>query len=476
MSERPLSIDQLRHISIAGWGGAVAAPGYLVEARSVEEIVAAFDLARRSGKSLSLRGAGRSYGDAAINADGLVLDLSPMNRVLAWDKVSGEITVEPGVTIDGLWRHTLPDGWWPPVVPGTSTPTLGGAVAMNIHGKNNFAVGPIGDHIVAFDLLTPDGSLMHCSPESNTDLFDGVIGGFGMLGVVVSLTLRMKRVYSGLLDVEASHIPDLRRMIDFFVAERERSDYMVGWIDGFASGSALGRGVAHSARYLAEGDDPNPSLTLAECGQRLPSTILGVIPKSQAWWMMRPFINNLGMRAVNLAKERASRLLDRRRRYRQSLAAFSFLLDSVPNWRRAYGEGGLVQFQSFIPVHNAYDAFHSQLFESQSAGLPTYLAVIKRHRPDRFLLSHAVDGYSLALDFRVTGANRERVWGLCDRLAAITCEAGGRFYPAKDATLRPEQMQQALGEERVERFLELKRQHDPEMLLQSNLFRRLFAI
>jgi len=475
MSERSLVIEQLPYRSVEGWGGAVAAPGYLIQGAGREDIVAVVDLARRSGRSISLRGAGRSYGDAAINAEGLVLDLTPMHRVLAWDRLSGEITAEPGVTIEQLWQHTLPDGWWPPVVPGTAGPTLGGALAMNIHGKNNFAAGPIGDHVVAFDLLLTDGSVVRCTPEVNAELFDAVIGGLGMLGVVVSITLRMKRVNSGLLDVEASHIPDLRTMLDFFEQERGRSDYMVGWIDGFASGAALGRGVAHSARYLAGEEGAEAAGTLSVRAQRLPSTILGVVPKSVMWRLMRPVLNNAGMRTVNLVKERGSRLLDKRRRYRQSLAAFSFLLDSVPNWRRAYGGGGLIQFQSFIPAANADDAFRSQLRETQSAGMPSYLAVVKRHRPDRFLLSHAVDGYSLALDFRVTEANRERLWAMCDRLAAITCEAGGRFYPAKDATLRPEYLRRSLGEDRIERFLSLKRLYDPAMMLQSDLFRRLFS-
>ena len=49
------------------------------------------------------------------------------------------IEAEPGLTIEGLWRRTIQDGYWPAVVPGTMLPTLGGCLAMNIHGKNNFA-------------------------------------------------------------------------------------------------------------------------------------------------------------------------------------------------------------------------------------------------------------------------------------------------------------------------------------------------
>src|SRR5438552_2206842 len=77
----------------------------------------------------------------------------------------------PGVTVQMLWEHCLEDGWWPPVVSGTMFPTVGGALAMNIHGKNNFRVGPLGDHVLDFDLLTPAGDVVTCSRDDNADLF-----------------------------------------------------------------------------------------------------------------------------------------------------------------------------------------------------------------------------------------------------------------------------------------------------------------
>ena len=88
--------------------------------------------------SLALRGAGCSYGDAANNTGGQVLDMSQMNRVLEMDAVHGIVRVEPGVTFRALWQLSLGHGYWPPVVPGTMDVTLGGAASMNIHGKNNY--------------------------------------------------------------------------------------------------------------------------------------------------------------------------------------------------------------------------------------------------------------------------------------------------------------------------------------------------
>jgi hypothetical protein len=54
-----------------------------------------------------------------------------------------------------------------------------------------------------------------------------------------------------------------------------------------------------------------------------------------------------------------------------------------------------------------------------------YLAVLKRHRPDPFWMTHAVDGWSLALDYKVTPGNRAALWALCDALTEIVIAAGG---------------------------------------------------
>lgn len=133
------------------------------------------------------------------------------------------------------------------------------------------------------------------------------------------------------------------------------------------------------------------------------------------------------------------------KKYRQPHAQFHFLLDYVPDWKKAYGPGGLIQYQPFIPKETAFDAFSEILTLCKRRGLPNYLTVLKRHRPDEFLMSYAVDGFSLAMDFRVTDENRQRLVWLTQELDEIVVQAGGRFYLAKDSTLRPEIARAYLG-------------------------------
>ncbi|MBX3048103.1 MAG: FAD-binding oxidoreductase [Anaerolineales bacterium] len=472
MSPDPsLSLQSLS--GLENFGHSLRSSAWLYQPEQAGELPALFKLARQQGLSIALRGSGRSYGDAALNSGQIVLDLRRLNRVLAWDPARGRITVEPGVTIEDLWNYVLADGWWPPVVPGTMFPTIGGCLSANIHGKNNWVAGPIGEHVLEFSALLPNGRRVTCTPRKNGGLFRAMIGGLGMLGVFTSITLQLKPIESGRLEVNAWAEPNLDAMLAAIDTHKDR-DYVVGWVDCTAGGRVLGRGQIHTARYLHAAEDPQAEASLRVDAQVLPARMFGLVPRGWLPKLMAPFMNNLSVWAVNTAKYLASRTISHHKTYRQSLIEFNFLLDYIPGWERSYGRDGLIQYQSFIPKARAADAFAEILRLCQKAGLPSYLGVLKRHRPDPFLLTHALDGYSLALDFKVTPANRARLSALAVELDEVVLGAGGRLYFVKDSTLRAGSAKRFLGRRAVAEFKKLKTKTDPHNLLQSDLYRRWF--
>jgi len=458
---------------LENFGHSLRAPAFVYRPNEIEQLNELFELAHQQGVSMALRGAGRSYGDASLNSGQIVLELRGLNTIHDWDAATGRIRVEPGVTIEQLWQHVLADGWWPPVVPGTMFPTLGGCLAANIHGKNNWQAGPLGEHVLEFEALLPNGKTIKCSPNENSDLFYAMIGGMGLLGVFTSITLQLKKIYSGDMNVTAWTQPNFSAMLQS-VDENKEADYIVGWVDCTAGGRGLGRGQVHRAKYLKIGEDAETRTTLDPDHQHLPAKFFGLVPKAILPQFMAPFTNNLGTWAVNTAKYFANTAVGNHTTYRQSLVGFNFLLDYIPNWERIYGGGGLIQHQSFIPAQRAAETFTEMLRLCQRRGLPSYLGVLKRHRPDKFLLSHAVDGFSLALDFRVTRNNRMRLLALAAELDALVLQAGGRFYFAKDSTLNAQTVESYLGKDVIAKFKKLKAEADPDNLLQTDLYRRCF--
>ncbi|HZD11528.1 MAG TPA: FAD-binding oxidoreductase, partial [Candidatus Binatia bacterium] len=392
--------DAQRLERVQAWGGASDSVSYVYRPSTAEELRDIFAVAYKSSLTIGFQGRGNSYGDAALNSENILVDLRRMRRILEWDPQKGIIRVEPGVTLEQLWQYVVEDGWWPPVATGTMNITMGGGAAMNVHGKNAWKVGPLGDHILSFDLMLPSGEVICCSRGENSDIFHAAIGGFGMLGCFIAITLKLKRIYSGLLNVEAVASPNLQHMMSYFDRHLDDSDYLVGWIDAFASGKSLGRGQLHRATYLAPGEDPQALETMKASNQVIPATIMGIFPKFWLPFFMRPFYNNLGWRLVCAVKYLGSRLGDglAGQHYRQPHAHFHFLLDAIP-FKNAYGPGGIIQYQAFIPVAQALTAMTRLLEMGQRHGTPNYLSVLKRHRSDPFLMTHGLDGYSLAMDF-----------------------------------------------------------------------------
>lgn len=450
-----------------GFGRAVRGACRYVAPRSVDELGELMGRAQQEGLPFTFRGSGRSYGDASIHRSGLVIDATALNRVLRWEPATGVFEAEPGVTIEGLWRRTIEDGYWPAVVPGTMRPTLGGCVAMNVHGKNNFRVGPFGDHVLELDVLTAGGELLRCSREENADVFHAAIGGMGLLGALTRVKLKLKKVHSGRLRVTSITGRSLDEMFDSFEARLPESDYLVGWVDCLAKGRALGRGVIHAANYLEPGEDPEGEETLHVERQGLPPRILG-LPRSQLWRAMRLFTHDPGMGLINAMKYHSSRFAHGKS-FLQGHVAFAFLLDYVPNWRLAYGPGGFIQYQVFVPDGTSRECLRDVLTLCHEAKHPSYLGVLKRHRPDPFLMTHALDGWSLALDFPVSRSKRDELWALTERLTERVLAAGGKFYFAKDAVLRSSDVERAYGRERLDTFFDLKKRLDPQGLLVSDL-------
>jgi decaprenylphospho-beta-D-ribofuranose 2-oxidase len=460
--------------TLRGFGRAVVAEGLVLRPRTREEVVAAFARARREKRSIALRGAGRSYGDASLPADGLVADLCDMNRILRFDEATGVVDAEPGATIEDLWRLGVPKGFWPPVVSGTMFPTLGGALAANIHGKNSFAVGTIGEHVEGFELVAPDGSVLWCDRESEPEIFRSAIGGFGLLGCFTRIRLKLKRIDGGRLKVTVFAEPNLRSILERFEREKPTADYLVGWLDAFGKGEAIGRGVVHRGDDAGPTIDPEASNFLRAYAQEPSPRLFGVVPRRFGRHLLAPFVNDVGMRVVNATKYAAARVEATGRPKFQTRVTFAFLLDYVPDWIAAYGKGGLVQYQSFVPTPAA-ERTHAALIEAAAtAGLPPYLLVYKAHRRDPYVLTHAVDGYSMAMDFRVRPSTRERLFDLLRSFDDRVVGAGGRFYLAKDATLRRASFTASVPLEELRSFARLKRRLDPENLLATKLSRRLF--
>ena len=428
MSGRP-ALDVLQ-----GWGGVHQGRSFVYRPKNIEEVGAALRDASGRGLSVAHRGSGYSYGDLAVNEGGAVIETRGLRGIVAFDPLVGEVRAYSGTTIEELWSETLGDGWWPPVVPGTMKVTLGGALAVNIHGKNHWATGCFGEHVSAVTMLGGDGELRTLTAASDRNEFARVVGALGLSGTILDVTLRLQRVHSGLLEVETVATRSLAETLEALEAGADAWTHAVAWIDCFPRRARAGRGVLHFAVDLPA-DHARAGAAMAETSQGLPERVLGLVPRRHVWVALRALLHDAGIRALNVGRYATART----RLGRRSLephARFHFLLDSMPGWERAYHPHGLVQYQLFVPRAAASYALAEALRLQATTGAYAYLGVVKRHRADPFPNSYMMDGFSLALDFPVRPLRLDRLVRLFRSYDALLSEVGGSIYAAKDGVSR----------------------------------------
>ena len=168
MPERSESsaLPKPRHALLTGWGRYPLSESDIYRPEKIAELHA---VVTADATSLIARGAGRAYGDAALNDQNRVVDLTRLNRMLSFDADTGILRCEAGVTIAELIDVFLPRGFFPPVTPGTRFVTLGGSIAADVHGKNHHRDSSLASHVTSFDLMIASGEVLRCSREENAE-------------------------------------------------------------------------------------------------------------------------------------------------------------------------------------------------------------------------------------------------------------------------------------------------------------------
>lgn len=393
-------------------------------------------------------GLGRSYGDSCLNSRGTLLQMTRLDRIIAFDARWGILQAEAGLSFADALAFLVPRGFFLPTTPGTRFVTLGGAIANDVHGKNHHKAGAFGCAVTRMSLLRSGGETLILHPSD--PLFAATIGGLGLTGIIEWAEIKVTPIASAFLDVEHRAFASLD---DFFAiaqaGEGEQWEHSVAWVDCVARGRALGRGIYSRARWREDGDyaihDATPRLNL---------------PVEAPGWVL----NRYSLRIFNeLYFARGKRRKNGALHY----APYLFPLDSIANWNRLYGARGMYQYQCVLPAHAARQGIRAMLEHISNAGEGSFLAVLKQFGayPSPGMLSFARPGITLALDFPNRGAETLR---LMANLDTIVAQAGGALYPAKDG-----RMSATMFRASFERLDEFRKYVDPA--LHSDFWQRVSA-
>ncbi|WP_116243848.1 FAD-binding oxidoreductase [Nocardiopsis sp. FIRDI 009] len=443
---------------LTGWGRTAPTAAHVVRPRSARQVADA--LAGAGPRGVLARGLGRSYGDAAQAAGGLVLDCTELTGPPRLDPDRGEVTAPAGTSMGRLIAHLLRAGHFVPVTPGTRHVTLGGAIAADVHGKNHHADSSLGAHVRALTLVTPDGRTRRLTPDGpDADLFWATVGGMGLTGVITEATIAAHPVETAYARVDTDRTRGLDATLDLMARTDDDYRYTVCWLDLLARGAATGRGVLTRAHHARIADLPRP-LRRAPLHHR-PTAPVGAPP-----WAPPRLLNRWTVGAFNAAYHAAAP--ERRRGQIQPLSSFFHPLDAVRGWNRVYGPHGLVQYQFVVPF-GAEDTLTDIVTGLSRAGAPSFLAVLKRMgEPTPGPLSFPRPGWTLALDLPADLPGLGRLLnGFDERLLTV----GGRLYLAKDSRARAETVHAMYPD--LPAWRRVRERVDPDGVLVSDLAHRL---
>ncbi|WP_294931922.1 FAD-binding oxidoreductase [Sulfurimonas sp.] len=384
-------------------------------------------------------GNGRSYGDGALNEN--ILHVKPYNNFLAFDEEEGLLTCQAGVLLSEILDSVVKRGWFLKVTPGTKLITVGGAIASDVHGKNHHVEGCFSECVEEFSVMLPSGETKVC--KKGDELFYATCGGMGLTGVILSATISLKKINSKNIRQTTIKTKNLKETFEAFEKYQDMP-YSVAWIDCLAKDDALGKCLLMVGDFADDGDLAYRSKKKLSIPFNFPSFAL----------------NNLSVKAFN--RLYYAKAKDGISKQKVDIDTFFYPLDAIGNWNRIYGKGGFTQYQFILPKEQSYEGLKEILGKISDSGKGSFLAVLKLYgKANENYLSFPMEGYSLALDFKI----EEGLFELLDALDKVVVKYGGRIYLTKDVRVSCETFEK--GYEKIDKFREFRKENGMDKKLNS---------
>jgi len=436
---------------LAGWGNYPVVASQVISPASSRD----WQQAVSEANALIARGLGRSYGDQAVSHDRLVGINTRMHRFLAWDEEKGILDCEAGCSLEEIIACFAPQGWLPMICPGTKFVTIGGAIANDVHGKAHHVDGSFVNCVLSFTILLADGSIVTASRTEHTDLFMANFGGLGLLGIILTAKIRLRKIETTYFRQQSFRVKNLEHMLTA-LDKYEHCNYSVAWIDSLAKGRSLGRGVltVGDAAYIR---DLPPRLKKNPLKAHKLSKLS--VPFFLPGFVLNNFTVSILNRLIGFVQNSPKEFVHYEK--------FFFPLDMINNWNRGYGKRGFIQYQFVIPETNGEQVLRKIMEMIARSGCTPFLNVFKKMGKGEGLLSFPFEGYTLAIDFPITKGLK----AFTEQLDRVVLAAGGRIYLGKDAMLDKEIFQKMYPQHTA--WLDIKRKYDPQNIFSSDISRRL---
>ena len=443
----------------------------VVEVRQADDVRNALAFARQHGLRVSIAGVRHSMGGQAFAKNALVLDMRGFNRITL-DEQAAVVRVESGATWHDIQKAIHPK-WAVKSMQSTDIFTVGGSIAVNAHGMDHRS-GSVGRTVRSMRVMLPDGTVRNISRNQDTRLFNLVVGGYGLFGVI--------------LDVELEIVPNA-----IYESAREVIDYQQ-FVPMLASRIVPDRRVGLMYAHLSTAPQSLLRETIVYTYDEVPGTAAVVPPLAEVGQVkLRRLVFNLSkhgslaMRLKWFAEKRIEPMLESCTVSRnQALGEGEACLvsrndpmhDSVPYLRNNLSNETDILHEYFIP-RDQLVPFVDGLREVVRSAPVTLLNASVRvvHREDN-VLTYAPADDMLAVVLYISQSTDRTGRGQMDaftkQVIDLCLRARGRFFLPYQVAYTREQLEQSYPQMR--QFLAARAEFDPDRVLTSTFVEKIEAL
>ncbi len=459
-------MESLKEKKITGFGLFKSVETSVVTPKNIDDIEQSIEFAKKKNYKIAIQGGGNSYSDVFFN-NNLVIDTKNLNSIKSFDTEKGIITVEPGLRIGDLLEKIMPFNWTLVGLSGSVNDAVGGMLSTNVHGKDSWKNGNFDENVLSFKIIFADGSIKNIKKETEPELYNSIIGGLGLFGIILEITLQLKPIPSYMVEHKVQRIQNLESLIDFFYSlENNNIDYAHALINPFLTGENLGQGIADSASFIHH---ENCSHTEFNEFLEKKSKIYMLKPKT-FWSLSKLFWNNTSNNIIS--NMRYNKTSQHSQKKIVPFPKYQYPHSARPNFNFLFVPNGFFEIQTIFNKNIVMTAFSELLLLAKQYKFQPFICGIKRHKASSTYLSFANDGLSLTMNLSLNVQTQEIRNEYCKKLTEIILKHGGKTYLAKHPYFSKDDFQKMYPN--YKKIIELKTKYDQNNLFYSDATSRLF--
>jgi len=412
----------------------------------------------KSSETIAFKASGCSYGDCYLNDYGKVINLVNFDKILDFNANEKSILVQCAVKMENLLNFIIPKGYYLNSIPGSNNATVGGCINSNVHGKDAHLHGVFANNIINLKVMNSMGEILFI--DKHNKKFFHAVGSYGLNYLILEAKLKIQKISSPLLKVKTIKFTDYEKMFSLFENYKNLKFPMMGaWINHFDSN---GKGVFKAANWS---DEKNGEFKKIKFLNEISKKILTLFffPLIKILFVNRTIIKKLNYFFYLFIKEE-------NKLYNYS--DFYFPQQKYLPEESSLFAGGKVNIQILIPIENAKKILNKindlclyYKFESWWMG-------IKRHKHDNYTLAYSLDGYDITLQWSGKYIKRKKFNNFYKELISVIIENKCLIYLTQDVLLEKSNFTKIYKD--YKKFLDFKKESDPNIIFKNNLYERLF--